>query len=413
MPSFILPANNGKATPQSVERKRRMAQALMEQGMQTSPIASPWQGFARMAQALSGGLASRRADEQDFALQDADKKEKMARLLKEDQWRESGREHEWGQDAFNNARMRSSDAMQRTQFQDQQDALQLQQDQRAAQQGLYEDMTDESVINQTAPGTHPGNMQGPMKPQWKPEQFNQAQMYAAGGDYGKAGELLNPIISEEPYNLAPDNLRMQGSKVIAQGLPKKPDTEISIGGGSDKQVFDRMGESATSAAAAVRGLNAIREAKKALPGAILGAGADMRLGLAKVASLLGADPSAVVDTETFRSAIAPQVAALIKATVGSTQISNTDRDFAEKAAGGQISLDAGSIARLLDIMERSSNAVVNNHKGILDKVYPEGKGFERERALFGVDYNSPQPDQNSNDAGWTVLPNGVKIRKVQ
>ena len=59
--SFMLPSN-GKATPQSVERKRRMAQTLMEQGMQTSPIASPWQGFARIAQALSGGLASRQAD---------------------------------------------------------------------------------------------------------------------------------------------------------------------------------------------------------------------------------------------------------------------------------------------------------------------------------------------------------------
>ena len=228
--SFMLPSN-GKATPQSVERKRRMAQTLMEQGMQTGPIGHWSQGLARMGQALVGGLASRKADQQDAELQAETKRKQMARQLVEDNWRKEGRDHEWGQDAFNNARMRSSDAMQRTQFQNQLDDRQVLQDQRAAQQGLYESMTDESVINQTAPGSHPGNMQGPMQPDWTPEQFNQAQMYAAGGDYGKAGELLNPIVSEEPYNLAPDNLRMQGSKVIAQGLPKKPDT-VFMGEGS-------------------------------------------------------------------------------------------------------------------------------------------------------------------------------------
>lgn len=61
MPSFILPAN-GKATPKSIERKRRIAEAMMAQGMQTGPIGHWTQGLARMAQALSGGIASRRAD---------------------------------------------------------------------------------------------------------------------------------------------------------------------------------------------------------------------------------------------------------------------------------------------------------------------------------------------------------------
>lgn len=64
MPSFLLPAN-GKATPKSLDRRRKMAESLMASGMDTSPIASPWQGFARMAQALAGGLATRKADQQE------------------------------------------------------------------------------------------------------------------------------------------------------------------------------------------------------------------------------------------------------------------------------------------------------------------------------------------------------------
>lgn len=64
MPSFLLPAN-GKATPKSIERRRKMAESLMASGMDTSPIASPWQGAARMAQALVGGISQRKADQQE------------------------------------------------------------------------------------------------------------------------------------------------------------------------------------------------------------------------------------------------------------------------------------------------------------------------------------------------------------
>lgn len=161
---------------------------------------------------------------------------------------------------------------------------------------------------------------------------------------------------------------------------------INLGGGSDKQVFDTMAESAVSARSAITGLNSLREAKAAVEGGIIsGAGADARLGLQKVGALLGvADPSVIENTETFRAAIAPQVAAVMKATVGSTQISNADREFAERAAGGSINLDERSIRRLVDIMERAGAASVQSHMERLDKVYPEGQGFERERALFGV-----------------------------
>lgn len=161
---------------------------------------------------------------------------------------------------------------------------------------------------------------------------------------------------------------------------------INVGGGSDKQVFDAMTASADSARAAVTGLNSLREAKAAVEGGIItGAGADARLGLQKIGALLGvADPSVIENTETFRAAIAPQVAAVMKATVGSTQISNADREFAQQAAGGSITLDERSIRRLLDIMERAGTASVQSHMDRLNKVYPEGGQFERERALFGV-----------------------------
>lgn len=182
-------------------------------------------------------------------------------------------------------------------------------------------------------------------------------------------------------------------------LRKAGATNINMGGGSDKQVFDAMNESTAAAKAAATGLNSIAEARKSLQGgAITGAFANEQLALQKIGAAIGVlDPSAIQNTETFRSAIAPQVAAMMKATVGSTQISNADREFAEKAAGGSITLDEGSILRLLDIMERGSAVVLENHRQRLDKVYPTEGGFQRERALFEVNAPQVQMQQSSGN----------------
>ena len=165
------------------------------------------------------------------------------------------------------------------------------------------------------------------------------------------------------------------------------------------QVFDEMKLSAESARSAVTGLRALKEAEKALQdGAITGFGADVRLSAAKLGALMGiTDPAIIANTETFRAAIAPQVAAMIKATVGSAQLSNADREFAEKAAGGNISLDETTITRLLDIMTRASEAAVKSHMDRLNTVYPEGSGADRERALFTVN--------NPNAA--STIPDGI------
>ena len=190
-------------------------------------------------------------------------------------------------------------------------------------------------------------------------------------------------------------------------------TNINVNaGGENKQVFDAVADSYERASAATTGLNALREAGAALDaGGIFGAGADARLGLQKIGAALGvADTAPITNTETFRSAIAPQVSAMLKATVGSTQISNSDREFAEKAAGGSISLDPTSIRRLINIMERAQRGVVEGHNKRLDMVYPkDNPQVQRERALFGVQVPdlpamTPPPPPAPAQAGGVAAP---------
>ncbi|MBY5399651.1 hypothetical protein HFN01_33185 [Rhizobium leguminosarum] len=64
MMDFIFGGDTGKTQGDLSDQRKRLAYAMLQQGMDTSPIQSPWQGAARLAQALMGGLAIRQADQE-------------------------------------------------------------------------------------------------------------------------------------------------------------------------------------------------------------------------------------------------------------------------------------------------------------------------------------------------------------
>lgn len=61
-PAFVWGGGGAQMTPAEIEAQRKVAQVMMQKGMDYSPIQSPWQGAARVAQALLGGLESGEAD---------------------------------------------------------------------------------------------------------------------------------------------------------------------------------------------------------------------------------------------------------------------------------------------------------------------------------------------------------------
>lgn len=175
-------------------------------------------------------------------------------------------------------------------------------------------------------------------------------------------------------------------KYALKETASKGNTTI-IGGGKNEQVFNAVKDSADAATKALVSLNSLKEAKKAAGNMFTGVAAEQRLQIAKLMAFTGINSfdEAIQNTEVFKTQIAPQVAFLLKQTVGSTQVSDADRSFAQEAAAGKITFDGTSINRVLDIMERLSNEVVNSHRVILNAVYPEGDPtVARERALFGT-----------------------------
>jgi len=64
---FLFGGETGQSQADVTDARKRLAAAMLQQGTDTSPIQSPWEGAARMAQALMGGLAIRKQGEQQSA----------------------------------------------------------------------------------------------------------------------------------------------------------------------------------------------------------------------------------------------------------------------------------------------------------------------------------------------------------
>jgi hypothetical protein len=104
---------------------------------------------------------------------------------------------------------------------------------------------------------------------------------------------------------------------------------------------------------------AIRIKETLKKGVITGFGADARLTLGKALGLVGAsDKETIVNTETLAAQLAQNTMDSIKATGlgGGTGFSNADRDFLEKAVGGKITLDLGSIDRLATLAHKAATS---------------------------------------------------------
>jgi hypothetical protein len=70
MQSFMTPPAEF-ASPDSVARRRKVAEAMMQGGIDTSPVGHPFQAIARVLQAGIGGYNMHRADKEDKAGNDA------------------------------------------------------------------------------------------------------------------------------------------------------------------------------------------------------------------------------------------------------------------------------------------------------------------------------------------------------
>lgn len=183
-----------------------------------------------------------------------------------------------------------------------------------------------------------------------------------------AWQAANPGVPVTPQVEA--EIRAQARRAGAATTTIKTGDDVS-----EKLVAERLFADRDTAVAAQRALPAYDEAEKLLKSGkvMTGTLAEGRLAIAKALAPFGVDQTTADNTEVLRAQLAAPVLSLVKQLGSGAGISNADRDFAERAAGGKITLNPQAILRLAEIGRRASNLAITNYKKRLDRVYPEGE----------------------------------------
>lgn len=200
-----------------------------------------------------------------------------------------------------------------------------------------------------------------------------------------AWQAANPGLPVTPQVEA--EIRAQARRAGAATTTIKTGDDVS-----EKLVAERLFADRDTAVAAQRALPAYDEAEKLLKGGkvMTGTLAEGRLAIAKALAPFGVDQTTADNTEVLRAQLAAPVLSLVKQLGSGAGISNADRDFAERAAGGKITLNPQAILRLAEIGRRASNLAITNYKKRLDRVYPEGEeGSSRLRRSLVLEDMAP------------------------
>ena len=122
---------------------------------------------------------------------------------------------------------------------------------------------------------------------------------------------------------------------------------------------------AENAVADISGIHQIRQLLDA--GAFTGTAADAKTYLAKLGELVGMSPSeTAANTQVLQAQLANRVLAGMGGSLGAG-FSNADRDFVEKAKGGQIAMTETALRRLMDIGERQAKLTLDAHAREVDR----------------------------------------------
>lgn len=147
---------------------------------------------------------------------------------------------------------------------------------------------------------------------------------------------------------------------------KLPEQEKAFEGALGKKQAEKLIEDKSAAEDARAIISSIQEGRKLLKaGVITGAAAEFLTSFGAVLNQAGINfaEDKVANTQAFAANMASNVGRIIKQFGAGTGLSNADREYAEKMAGGKITLDRKSIERIMDINERAArNAIALHNK---------------------------------------------------
>ncbi|HEX6827283.1 MAG TPA: hypothetical protein VF077_13270 [Nitrospiraceae bacterium] len=178
---------------------------------------------------------------------------------------------------------------------------------------------------------------------------------------------LSKLIAERDKLPPGDPRRAPYDAAINKQTTHQPATSVNVGVSTEKKYGEALASKLSESDMTLRDIaqgapdlaDRAQRIKQTLASGkvITGAGADYRLAFGKALGVIGAsDNETIVNTETLATDLASNTLDNIKKSGlgGGTGFSNADRDFLEKAKGGKITLEAGTLNRLADLAYRSA-----------------------------------------------------------
>ena len=177
--------------------------------------------------------------------------------------------------------------------------------------------------------------------------------------------------------------------------------QIEIGQNVAKNI-DSLRDVASTAANSLRTLQVAEDLLN--KGVITGTGANFRLGLARALSTAGLTSGEdVANTEAFTSTMGRVTLDLVKQLGAGSSISNADRDYAERVAGGNIIVTEKGMRRLMDINKRAATEVITRYNRQIEPIINDPRTDQaiRSQLLVGM------PAQAAPAATQAQTPNNL------
>lgn len=227
-----------------------------------------------------------------------------------------------------------------------------------------------------------------------PAVSEQQQIQAAPGNGAPV-----PGVVGKPY-FTPEQIKEQEARSAFQQ---------TVGDLNGKDFMTRR----TGALDAGKSLDSATEARKLLDSGVLtGSLAPFEVSLGKALQAAGYHykDDAIANTEAFGAARAMEVGRLIKQFGSGTGLSDADRQYAAKMAGGEIKLNEESIRRILDIGDRATRKVITDFNTDASKINPAFSPYPLSVTMPPV-YAAPQKGAGPARSG--VTPSGLQWSVVE
>ena len=271
--------------------------------------------------------------------------------------------------------------------------------------GTVRYMTRAQAIGQTGQaqsGGFPGTVNGQIPPNVQAQRDQgRLQILLSERARQQAAGQVDPALERE-IQLAQGGVNFAGERApgfsAGQSTAAKTAAEVN-----PKLQLESLAKSYDDNLKAANGLVFLDAARKAVNGATTtGLFAKPALLAARVGSAFGVtDAAAAADPETFMALAARSVMQTIKSLGSGSGISDSDREYAAKAMGGDIKLNKESINRLLDIQERATRMMVQQHNRKVDQAAASGVP-----SVYDYRIDIPQ----SSGGSVVALPDGRTAR---